>query len=82
MNLAFVNSVKRMKSGINLGFINVTDEYSSLDISGMAISKQSNVQIGFINVTTRIDGIQIGFLNFAENGLFPMLPIFNMPRKK
>jgi hypothetical protein len=81
VNAAFINNVKTMKSGVNIGFVNVTDEYSYLDISGMGISKQSNIQIGFINVTSRIDGIQIGFLNFAENGLFPMLPIFNMPRK-
>jgi hypothetical protein len=81
VNAAFINSVNTMKSGANIGFVNVTDGYSSVDLSGMGISKKSKVQVGFINITSEIESLQIGFLNFAENGIFPMLPIFNIPKK-
>jgi hypothetical protein len=81
VNAAFINSVKTVKSGANIGFVNVTDGYSSVDISGMGISKKSNVQLGFVNITSEIESLQIGFLNFAENGIFPVMPIFNIPKK-
>lgn len=82
VNAAFINSVKTLKSGVNIGFINVTDGYSNVDISGMGISKKSNVQLGFVNITGEIEGLQIGFLNIAENGIFPVLPVFNFPKKR
>jgi hypothetical protein len=81
VNAAFINSVSTMKSGINIGFVNVTDGYSHIDLSGMGISKKSKVQLGFVNITKEIETIQIGFLNFAENGIFPVFPIFNLPKK-
>ena len=80
-NAAFINSIKTQKSGVNLGFINVTDGFSNVDIGGIGISKESKVQVGFINITTKIDSVQIGFLNFAENGIFPVFPFFNIPKK-
>jgi hypothetical protein len=80
-NAAFINSVSAMKSGVNIGFVNVTEGFSNVDISGIGISKRSIVQLGFLNITQKIDGIQIGFLNFAENGIFPVFPFFNIPRK-
>lgn len=79
-NLAFINRVKNVASGVNLGFVNVTDGASDVDISGLGMSRSSNVQVGFINVTRRIDSVQIGFLNFAENGFFPVFPFFNIPK--
>jgi len=82
VNAAFINSVKSLKTGVNIGFVNVTEGYSNIDISGMGISKKSKVQIGFVNITNQIDSLQIGFLNFADNGIFPVLPFFNMPKKK
>jgi hypothetical protein len=81
VNAAFINSVKTLKSGVNIGFINVTDGYSNVDVSGMGISKKSKVQLGFVNITSEIESLQIGFLNFAENGIFPVLPFFNIPKK-
>jgi len=81
LNAAFVNSVNTMKNGVNLAFINVSDGFSNIDISGIAISKQSTVQVGFLNVTSKLDGIQIGFLNFAENGFLPVFPFFNFGTK-
>jgi hypothetical protein len=82
VNAAFINSVKTLKSGANIGFVNVTDDYSSVDISGIGISKKSGVQLGFVNITQEIESVQIGILNFAENGIFPVLPLFNIPKKK
>jgi len=81
VNAAFINSVRTMKSGVNIGFVNLTEGFSNVDISGIGVSKSSNVQLGFVNITKRIDGVQIGFLNFAENGIFPVFPFFNIPKK-
>jgi hypothetical protein len=81
VNAAFINSVKSVESGVNIGFVNVTDGFSNVDISGMGISKRSNVQLGFVNITQKIEKVQIGFLNFADNGIFPVFPIFNVPKK-
>ncbi len=81
VNAAFINSVKTLKSGVNIGFINVTDGYSNVDISGIGISKKSKVQLGFINITGEIETLQFGFLNFAENGIFPVMPLINFPKR-
>jgi hypothetical protein len=70
-----------VKSGANIGFVNVTDGFSNVDISGIGISKRSNVQLGFVNITQKIEKVQIGFLNFAENGIFPVFPIFNIAKR-
>lgn len=81
VNAAFFNSINRQTAGANIGFINVTEKSSNVDISGIAISQRSKVQIGFVNITEQIDSVQIGFLNFAENGIFPVLPFFNLPKQ-
>ena len=33
-----------------------------------------------INVTKTIKGVQLGFLNLAENGFLPVFPFFNFPK--
>lgn len=33
-----------------------------------------------MNVAKRIEGVQIGLLNFAKNGFLPMFPFFNFPK--
>jgi hypothetical protein len=80
-NAAFINFVKNIEEGVNVGFLNVTDDFSNVDVGGLSVSDQSNVQVGFVNVTKKINRVQIGFLNFAENGFFPVFPIFNFPKK-
>jgi len=80
VNAAFINSIKTQKTGVNLGFLNLTDGYSNVDISGIGISKESKIQVGFVNITGKIEKFQFGFLNFAENGFFPVFPIFNFPK--
>ena len=81
-NGAFINIVKNVGEGVNAGFLNMTEEFSNVDIGGLSVSKESNVQLGFVNVTKTINKVQIGFLNFAENGFFPVFPIFNIPKKE
>jgi hypothetical protein len=81
-NGAFINIVHAIEKGVNGGFVNVTDGFSNVDIGGLSISKKSTVQIGFINFTDEITGVQIGFLNVAENGFFPVFPLFNFPKQE
>lgn len=81
VNAELIKSVKTMRSGVNVGFVNLTKGHGEIDISGLKLSKSSNVQLGFVNVTNRIDTLQIGFLNFAENGILPVMRVFNVPKK-
>jgi hypothetical protein len=80
LNAAFVNRVNSVKTGANVGFVNISDGYTMLDLGGFNLSGRSSVQLGFLNVTRRLTGVQIGLLNLAENGFLPMFPIFNFPR--
>ncbi len=80
VNAGFINVTTNHKDGANIGLLNVTRETSSVDISGLGISKQSDVQVGLINVTDEIKGVQVGLLNFAKNGFFPVFPFFNYPK--
>ena len=80
LNAAFVNRVNVVESGANVGFVNVADGYTMVDLGGLNVSDRSSVQLGFLNVTKRLTGVQIGFLNLAENGFLPMFPFFNFPR--
>ena len=52
-----------------------------VDLGGLNVSDSSSAQLGFLNITKKLTGVQIGFLNIAENGFLPMFPIFNFPKK-
>jgi hypothetical protein len=80
LNAALVNRINTLESGANIGFVNVADGYTMLDLGGVNVSERSSVQLGFLNVTKKLTGVQIGFLNVAENGFLPMFPILNFPR--
>jgi hypothetical protein len=80
-NGSFINIIHSVENGVNAGFVNITEGKSGVDIGGLSMSKESNTQIGFVNFTQQINSLQIGFLNFAENGIFPMFPFFNYPKK-
>ena len=75
--LNFVNNVE----GLNLGFVNVSSGETMIDVSAVNISEKSRFQLAFFNKTDKLEGIQIGFLNCAENGFFPCFPIFNFGEK-
>jgi hypothetical protein len=79
LNVAFLNRINTVESGANVGFVNVADGYTMLDLGGANVSDRSSVQLGFLNVTRKLTGVQIGLLNVAENGFLPMFPIFNFP---
>ena len=80
VNAAFLNRVNTVKSGANVGFVNIADGYTMVDLGGLNVSDRSTVQLGFLNVTRKLTGVQIGFLNLAENGFLPMFPFFNFPK--
>jgi hypothetical protein len=81
LNAAFVNKVNSVESGVDLAFVNVADGKTMVDIGALNLSESSTVQFGLINVTKKIEGIQIGFINVAENGFFPVFPFFNLPKQ-
>lgn len=81
MNGAFINLVNDTTAAFNLGFVQIADGATSFDLGGVNVSKQSKVQLGFINITKEITGFQFGFLNMAENGIFPIFPFFNYPKR-
>lgn len=78
-NVALVNRVRKMASGVNLALVNLVSGSSTTDVGGMNISKRSAVQVGLLNIADRIDGVQLGLLNLAENGFLPVFPLFNFP---
>jgi hypothetical protein len=82
LNAAFINRLKTTKSGTNVGFLNIADGSTVVDVGGLNLSDRSTVQLGFLNVTDEIRGVQIGFLNIAENGFLPVFPFFNFPKNR
>ena len=81
LNGAFITIIKSAPNGVNSGFVNMTEGKSAVDFGGLSMSKESNTQVGFVTFTSKINNLQIGILNFAENGFFPMFPFFNYPKK-
>jgi hypothetical protein len=80
MNGAFINLLHDTSNAFNVGFITYASGATMLDLGGINISRSSTVQIGFLNVTDRIKSFQFGFLNMADNGFFPIFPVFYFPR--
>ena len=79
VNLAWFNRIRTMQNGANIGGLNVVDDYSMVDLGAVNISERSTVQVGAFNMTRRIEGVQLGVLNFADNGFLPFFPLFNFP---
>lgn len=80
LNGAFINLLNNTEGAFNVGFVNVASGATMADLGGFNMSKRSTVQIGFLNITKEIRSFQFGFLNMAENGFFPIFPIFNFPK--
>ena len=80
VSAGIINVTQKNAEGTNLGFLNVTSGSSNVDVSALAISKDSKIQLGLVNVTEEIKSVQIGLLNFAKNGFFPVFPLFNFPK--
>jgi hypothetical protein len=81
LNAAFVNKVNNAEGGVDLGFLNIADGTTLVDIGAVNMAKKSTAQLGFINIATEIKGLQLGFINIAENGFLPVFPFFNFPKK-
>jgi hypothetical protein len=81
LNAAFVNKVNNATGAVDLGFVNIAEGTTMVDIGGFNMAKSSTAQVGFINVAEEIKGFQLGFLNMAENGFLPVFPIFNFPKQ-
>ena len=82
LNAAFINQLGDPDGAVNIGFVQIADGETMLDIGGINVSDRSLVQLGFVNITKRITGFQFGFLNVAENGFLPVFPIFNFPGRE
>ena len=41
------------------------------------LNKWEGFNYGFVNATKKLEGLQVGLINYAENGVFPVLPIVN-----
>lgn len=80
MNGAFVNILNDASGAFNTGFVIVANGETMVDLGGFNMSKRSTVQIGFLNVTDEIKSFQLGFLNMAKNGFFPVFPFVNFPK--
>ena len=80
LNAAFVDRINSAESAVDVGFVNIADGTTMLDVGGLNVSNSSTVQLGFINATKKIRGFQFGFVNIAENGFLPVFPIFNFPK--
>jgi hypothetical protein len=79
VNAGVFNHVNNVKHGANVAFVNLTDHYAMVDVGGINMSDGAVVQVGFMNMTKKLRGVQIGFLNFAENGFLPVFPFINFP---
>ena len=80
LNAAFINRINAAESAVNVGFVNIADGATMVDVGGLNVSSRSTAQLGFINITKEITGFQFGFVNIAENGFLPWFPIFNFPK--
>lgn len=78
-NLGLVNITNNVK-GANLSMVNYSKGHTMADIGTANISAASTFQLGFFNMTNKIDGVQIGLLNCADNGFFPCFPIVNFAK--
>lgn len=80
LNAAFINMVNDAENAVGLGFVNIAEGTTMVDIGGLNVSDSSTAQLGFINVSKKIEGFQLGFINIAENGFLPVFPFFNFPK--
>lgn len=78
-NLGWVNVTNNVK-GANVSLVNYSEGKTMVDVGAASISDNSTVQVGLFNMTKKIDGVQIGLINCAENGFLPCFPIINFAK--
>ncbi|MCC4781970.1 phaC PHA synthase [Vibrio lentus] len=79
LNLGAVNITNDVK-GANVSFVNYSEGDTMVDVGAANLSEVSTVQVGIFNKTTKIEGVQIGLINCADNGFFPCFPIVNFAK--
>jgi len=63
--------------GLKLGIFNYSNSNSNYEFGLVNYSKEVFFQFGLLNIAGKINGIQIGLLNFANNGVLPVMPFLN-----
>ena len=81
LNAAFVNRLNSAEKAVNIGFVQIADGATMVDVGGLNVSARSTAQLGFVNVTEKITGFQFGFINIAGNGFLPVFPIVNFAKR-
>ena len=64
-------------TGLKVGGFNYSKSKSSYEFGLINYSKEAFFQFGALNIAEQINGVQIGFLNFARNGVLPVMPFVN-----
>jgi len=80
LNLGFLNITNNV-NGLNWSFVNVSEGHTVADVGAISVSQESNFQLGIVNVTQKLDGVQLGLLNCAKNGFLPCFILFNYGTK-
>ncbi len=78
-NLGAVNITNDVR-GANVSFVNYSQGDTMVDVGAANFSDTSNVQVGIFNKTKKIDGVQVGLINCADNGFFKCFPIVNFAK--
>ena len=79
LNFGAVNITNDVK-GANVSFVNYSEGDTMVDVGAANLSDTSTVQVGLFNKTKKIEGVQIGLLNCADNGFFPCFPFVNFAK--
>lgn len=75
-NVGAVNITHNVR-GANISLVNYSQGNTAVDLGAANFSQASTVQVGVFNKTSKLEGVQIGLINCAENGFLPCFPIFN-----
>lgn len=78
-NIGAVNITNNVK-GANVSFVNYSEGNTLVDFGAANFSDASTVQLGFFNKTAKIEGVQVGLINCADNGFFKCFPIINFAK--
>ncbi|MEZ9229919.1 phaC PHA synthase [Vibrio amylolyticus] len=78
-NFGAVNVTNDVK-GANVSLVNYSEGNTMVDVGAANLSETSTVQVGIFNKTAKIEGVQIGLLNCADNGFFKCFPIINFAK--
>ncbi|MFR9718308.1 VC2662 family protein [Aeromonas diversa] len=79
VNIGFVNLTNNVQ-GLNWGAVNIAQGNALANVGFVNYAERTTFQLGFINATKHLDGVQIGLANYAENGIFPLLPLVNIKK--